>query len=229
MSEKRILEESDVAVPGLAPVAPEPALVPTEEELRDLERVAAFIGGDDSAFLELYARYEAPLLHYCMKMSPDHRIAEDVFQETWTKIFELRSKQGVVTRFQPLLFRIARNICLNSLRGERVRSRNTVDSESVEISAPAETHQEDEELRNLLSAALGKLPVEWREVFVLHEYCNFTYDEIAAMLGRTLTNVKTTAFRSRTRLRQLVASWLGLGEQDDHAGRLPFMAHKHHR
>lgn len=217
MLEKRILDE---------PTAPVAVLELTEEEKHDLSRVEAFIAGDDSAFLELYARFEAPLLHYCMKMSPDHRVAEDVFQETWTKIFELRAKHGTVTRFQPLLFRIARNICLNSLRSERVRSRNTIDSDLVEIGAPAETGQEDEELRNLLSAALGKLPIEWREVFVLHEYCNFTYEEISTMLGRTVTNVKTTAFRSRSRLRQLVASWLGLGEQEDHAGRLPFMTQK---
>jgi RNA polymerase sigma-70 factor (ECF subfamily) len=192
----------------------------SEEERRDLEKVKAFIAGDDSAFLDLYARFEAPLLHYCLKMSPDHRVAEDAFQETWTKVFELRAKQGLVTRFQPLLFRMARNICLNSMRGERVRHKNTVDAETVEIGAPADTTQEDEELRSLLSTALGKLPVDQREVFILHEYCNFTYEQIAAMLGRTLTNVKTTAFRSRMRLRQLVASWLGLGEEDDPMGRL---------
>lgn len=196
--------------------AAEKAFQESEEERRDLEKVNAFIAGDDRAFLELYARYEAPLLHYCLKMCPDHRVAEDAFQETWTKIFELRSKNGTVTRFQPMLFRIARNISLNSLRSERVRSRDTVSAESIEIGAPPETLHEDEELRALLSRALGKLPIEWREVFVLHEYCNFTYDEIASMLGRTLTNVKTTAFRSRVRLRQLVASWLGLGESDEH-------------
>jgi RNA polymerase sigma-70 factor, ECF subfamily len=208
------------------PRAAEIALQESEEERRDLEKVTAFIAGDDRAFLELYARYEAPLLHYCMKMCPDHRVAEDAFQEAWTKIFELRSKNGTVTRFQPLLFRIARNICLNSLRGEKVRKRDTVNADSIEIGAPPETLHEDEELRALLSRALGKLPIEWREVFVLHEYCNFTYDEIATMLGRTLTNVKTTAFRSRVKLRQLVASWLGLGEGDEHP-HLPSIRRQH--
>lgn len=194
-----------------------------EEERRDLEKITAFIGGDDRAFLDLYARYEAPLLHYCMKMCADHRIAEDSFQEAWTRIFELRSKNGSVTRFQPLLFRIARNICLNSIRHEAIRNRNTVSTDDVEIGGPADTLQEDDELRALLSRALGKLPIEWREIFVLHEYCNFTYDQIASMLGLTLTNVKTTGFRSRMRLRQLVASWLGLGESEEVASHLQYI------
>ncbi len=193
--------------------SPETAL--TDEEIRDQERIGAFVAGDDSAFLELYARYEAPLLHYCLKMCPDRRVAEDAFQEVWTRVFELRAKHTVVTRFQRLLFRMARNICLNALRSEWVRNRDTVDVDTVDVEAPAETAREDEELRALISSALGKLPVEQREVFVLHEYCNFTYEEIAGMLGRTLTNVKTTGFRSRMRLRQLVASWLGLEETDD--------------
>ncbi len=195
----------------------------SEEDRRDLVRIAAFIAGDDSAFLELYARYEAPLLHYCRKMCSDHRVAEDSFQESWTRIFELRAKQGTVTHFQPLLFKTARNICLNALRREWVRNKGTVELDSVEVSGPADTTNDDSELRALLSRALGKLPIDQREVFVLHEYCSFTYVEIATILGKTPSNVKTTAFRARTRLRKVISSWLGLEEDDSPTEHFPFL------
>jgi RNA polymerase sigma-70 factor (ECF subfamily) len=199
----------------------------TDDDRRDLERIAAFIGGDDSAFLELYARYEAPLLHYCRKMCHDSRVAEDSFQEAWTRIFELRVKKGYVGHFQALLFRIARNICLNAIRHEFVRNRGTVEVSTMEDEIPSEPPSGDDELRTLISNALAKLPVDQREVFVLHEYCSFTYIEIATILGKTLTNVKTTSFRARMRLRKVVASWLGLGEEDDPMSQYPFVKDTH--
>lgn len=195
----------------------------TDDDRRDLERLAAFVGGDDKAFLELYARYEAPLLHYCRKMCHDSRVAEDSFQEAWTRIFQLRTKTTNVIHFQAFLFRIGRNICLNAIRHEFVRNRGTVEIGTMEDDIPSQESAGDDELRTLISNALNKLPVDQREVFVLHEYCSFTYEEISTILGRTLTNVKTISFRARMRLRKVVASWLGLGEDDDPMTQYPFV------
>ncbi len=195
----------------------------TEEDRRDLELIGLFIGGNDGAFLELYAKYEAPLLHYCRKMCQNQTVAEDSFQEAWTRIFELRARKGTVTHFQPLLFRTARNICLNALRREWVRHRGTIDLTLVEEEVGVEMHTDDEELRTLLSNALAKLPIEQREVFVLHEYSSFTYEEIAAILGKSLSSVKTSAFRARTRLRKVISSWLGLTEEDDPLRKYAFL------
>ena len=76
------------------------------------------------------------------------RIAEDAFQEVWTMVFELRSKQKEVSRFQSLLFRTARNICVNSLRREWVRSRGKVEMRSS-LASVQDSASEDEELRSL--------------------------------------------------------------------------------
>src|SRR5438132_11914745 len=117
------LEEMSEEAFAPIPEAPAAAFVLSDEDRLDLALVRDFIGGRDDAFLALYAKYEAPLLHYCRKMCPDERIAEDAFQEVWTMVFELRAKKKEVGRFQSLLFRSARNICVNSLRREWVRSR----------------------------------------------------------------------------------------------------------
>ena len=74
---------------------------------------------------------------------------------------------------------------------------------------------EQEELRALITSALGKLPIAEREVFVLHEYSGYDYAEIAVILGRSMASIKTLAFRARTRLRKLVSGWLGLQEEKD--------------
>src|SRR5947209_6777829 len=134
MEEKRIIETvqpEEVTEEAFAPLPENPAApVLSQEDRLDLALVRDFIGGRDDAFLALYAKYEAPLLHYCRKMCPDERIAEDAFQEVWTMVFELRLRKKEVSRFQSLLFRSARNICVNSLKREWVRSRGKVEMRS---------------------------------------------------------------------------------------------------
>ena len=225
-------EQAELSESAEADFAPLPevaqAVTPvSEEDQLDLALVRDFIGGRDDAFLTLYAKYEAPLLHYCRKMCPDQRVAEDAFQEIWTMIFELRAKRTVVGRFQSLLFRTARNICLNAMRREWVRSRGKVDPESTLLSVTIESQSEQEELRTLISQALAKLPIEQREVFVLHEYSGFSYHDIGILLGKTENGIKTIAFRARVRLRKLIASWLGLTEEDDGSIKLPYLSNPH--
>jgi RNA polymerase sigma-70 factor (ECF subfamily) len=219
-------EFSETAEADFAPLpeAPQITGVISEEDQLDLALVRDFISGRDDAFLSLYAKYEAPLLHYCRKMCPDQRVAEDAFQEIWTMIFELRAKRTEVGRFQSLLFRTARNICLNAMRREWVRTRGTVEITNTIASVSLDSQTEQEEIRTLISRALAKLPIEQREVFVLHEYSGFSYHDMGILLGRTESGIKTIAFRARVRLRKLIASWLGLGEEDDGSIKMPYLS-----
>ena len=222
-------EPSEITEESFAPIpeaAEAPAVISEDDQL-DLALVRDFIDGRDDAFLALYAKYEAPLLHYCRKMCPDQRVAEDSFQEIWTVVFELRARKTVVGRFQSLLFRTARNTCLNAMRREWVRTRGKVELKNSVASVTLESQSEQEEIRTLISQALAKLPIEQREVFVLHEYSGFSYHDIALLLGKNESAIKTTAFRARIRLRKLIASWLGLGEEDDGSIKLPYLSKEH--
>ena len=222
-------DQAELSEEAFAPLPEQTQVIApvSEEDQLDLALVRDFISGRDEAFLSLYAKYEAPLLHYCRKMCPDQRIAEDAFQEIWTIVFELRAKRTEVGRFQSLLFRTARNICLNAMRREWVRTRGTVELQSSHASFTLESQTEQEELRTLISQALAKLPIEQREVFVLHEYSGFSYGDIGILLGKTENGIKTIAFRARVRLRKLIASWLGLGEEDDGSIKLPYLSKPH--
>ena len=222
-------EQEELTEEAFAPLPEAPvALTPlSEDDQLDLALVRDFIGGRDDAFLTLYAKYEAPLLHYCRKMCPDQRVAEDAYQEIWTAIFELRMKRTEVGRFQSLLFRTARNICLNAVRREWIRTRGKVELKSSIASVTLDSQNEQEEIRTLISQALAKLPIEQREVFVLHEYSGFSYGDIGILLGRSETGIKTIAFRARIRLRKLIASWLGLTEEDDGSIKLPYLSKEH--
>jgi RNA polymerase sigma-70 factor (ECF subfamily) len=180
----------------------------------DTQLVGQFLSGNDKAFLKLYSKYEAPLLVYCRRMIPN-RVAEDAFQEIWMKIFELRKRDVQIGNFRALLFRSARNLCLNLLRLEETRAGSGDVLSKIHAKDETSFDSEQKEIQTLLRRALAKLPFEQREAFVLHEYSGYSYQEIATMMSTSESNIKVRAYRARIRLRKLIASWLRLGEEDD--------------
>jgi RNA polymerase sigma-70 factor (ECF subfamily) len=176
----------------------------------------AFLAGSEEAFIRLYAKYEVALLYYCKRMLRDSNLAEDAFQEIWTRVFELRQRPGIVIlHFRGLLFRSARNLCMNVLRMQRPQVSTSTDREEFMEAEPMTGEASTREMQDLMLKALARLPFDQRETFVLHEYSGFTYAEIAEMKETTERNVKVRAYRARMRLRKFIQGWLGLGETDD--------------
>jgi RNA polymerase sigma-70 factor (ECF subfamily) len=192
----------------------------------------AFLGGSEEAFLRLYAKYEVSLFYYCKRMLHSEFAAEDAFQDIWMRVFELRKRKvddrsstGVsIVHFRGLLFKSARNLCLNMLRDDHFDESIEAESEDwpeadsrkeLRFEEPMTGAASGREIQSLMVKALRKLPFDQRETFVLHEYSGFSYAEIAEMMNVPERNVKVRAHRARIRLRKFIQSWLGLGELDD--------------
>ena len=154
----------------------------------------------ERAFKELYRRYAARIHAYCYKILENKEEAEDVFQETFVRFYLGAQSEREMTNLTGFLFRIARNLSLN-----RVRDRMKFDSiEGVEIPMLENHSIEDAELLGLISSAVELLDLEYREAFVLREYENMPYEEIAALVGSTVSNVKSRVFRARQKIKKLL-------------------------
>lgn len=154
------------------------------------------------AFRELYRRY-APRIHaYCFRILEQRQEAEDIFQETFIRFYQSARQQREMINVPAYLLRIARNLCLN-------HKRDTVLHESLEgIDLPdygIEQRYENEELLSLIRYAVGLLEHEYREAFVLREYQNLTYEEIAQIVGTSVSNAKSRVFRARQKIKEILA------------------------
>ncbi len=203
---------TELGIPASEEEIPQ-TLSPEDEADRLLMK--EFMAGSDAAFVQLYAKYETPLLLYCRRMMFYDKLAEDAFQEMWIKIFQLRARQVNVMNFRALLFRSTRNLCLNMIRLERYRAAPSEGLAKARAKEETSADTEQSEIKVLITRALQKLPFEQREAFVMHEYSGYSYQEIAETMGTTEAAIKVRAFRARLRLRKLIASWLGLAEDDD--------------
>lgn len=152
--------------------------------------------GDLGAFEELYRRHQTPLYRYLLRLSFDQDVAEDVFQETWSKIIRSRDNYQATARFRTFLFRVARNCFIDYLRRNKRHSQASGDDPD---SLASTDNQPDVRAGHLLALrqlenALKTIPDEQRDVFLLHEEGGFNLEEIARITG-----VKRETAKSRLR------------------------------
>lgn len=175
----------------------------------DRALIEAFQAGDDFAFVALYNRYKEAVYGFCVKMIMDRAVAEDVMQETFLRAFENRDRLLNASSFKAWLFTIARNQSLNQLR----RSNRQVGIEDaggvpdVLRETPIAELEKNERVA-LVTRFLGELKPDYREVLVLREYQNLSYEEIAVVTRSTVSAVKSRLFKARRRLAECFEAYL---------------------
>lgn len=167
----------------------------------DKALIEAFQAGDEFAFVSLYNRYKGPVYAFCVKMLLDRAPAQDVMQETFLRVYENRDRLHSTSSFKSWLFTIARNQCLNQLRrsNRQVPLGEGEDTPEVFFDTPVFNLEKSERIE-LVSHFLAQLKPDYREVLILREYHNLSYEEIAAITRSTLSAVKSRLFKARRRL-----------------------------
>jgi RNA polymerase sigma factor (sigma-70 family) len=149
-----------------------------------------FQRGSREAFDELFARYREPLYGFFRRRLADHGRAEDLTQETFLAVIRATHRYEPRALVRTYLYAIA----LKLLSVER---RRKVPVEMCDDIAPQ--HSLDNALR--VRQALDRLEPSEREILMLREYEQLSYQEIADLLRLPVNTVRSRLFRSRMALR----------------------------
>lgn len=149
------------------------------------------------------------LYGYALALSRDRAAAEDLVQETY-----LRAVRGAAT-FEPgsnlkaWLFVIMRNVWLNELRHARSGPRFVSLEDARPGAAPSDPYVEfrSKEACDDVRQAVLRLPDVYREVIVLRDFEELSYQEIASVLGCPAGTVMSRLGRARQRLRLMLVAW----------------------
>ena len=182
--------------------------------------------GDRAAFAELVEKYKQPLFNFVFRTLRDETETEDVAQNTFLQVWKSRARYERTAKFSTWLFTIARNLCLNEIRR---RSRHP--AESLE-----ETHHEHDdqpsrqyedkkiflptqnilhsELAKKIEEALAELPENQRTAILLCRQDEVSYEEIAEILGCSLSATKSIIHRGRETLKEKLKQYLQTGDWD---------------
>lgn len=162
--------------------------------------------GRTSALAPLFERHHARLYRFCLRMTGDRHVSEDLVQDAFMRILKYRNTFRGGSSFVPWMFRIARNACADYLRRAATSAvaEADVDVEAdVASNLPAtDVHAAGDQRADLVRRALLSLPVQGREVLVLSRYEFKTYEEIAGALGCSVSAVKVRAHRAMKQLRK---------------------------
>lgn len=172
--------------------------------MTDSQVIREIKDGNTEMYSELIDRYERKILafiYHMLKSASLEMIAEDLCQETFYKAFRsLHSFREVEATFSTWLYTIARNTVLSELRKQKSYKVSLEDSGYTPI-APMDSMPEHSALRNekvvMVRKAIDKLPEKQRSALILREYEQLDYQEIANILGQTVSSVKSLLFRAR--------------------------------
>jgi RNA polymerase sigma-70 factor (ECF subfamily) len=148
------------------------------QPLEDDVLVSRVLDGDTEQFSELVRRYQVRLYRYAVSMVGDHDIAADMVQDAFVRAYTNLGSCRDRSRFQVWLFRTLRNRCFDHLKDPR--RRHVALEEAPPPPDPAESVQ--------------------REAFLMHYVEGVPYDEMAGLLGASVSALKMRVLRAREAL-----------------------------
>jgi RNA polymerase sigma-70 factor (ECF subfamily) len=147
------------------------------------------------------------LYNFAHWLTQDTTEAEDLVQETYVKALRGFSSFQVGTNFRAWMYRILRNSFLSSRTG--LKTTVVFDEEDQETVSATEVSTPESLIiaqsnRELVQNALGELPVHFREILLLCEVEEMSYQEIAQTLSIPTGTVMSRLSRARKALRELL-------------------------
>jgi RNA polymerase sigma-70 factor (ECF subfamily) len=189
-------------------------------ETEDVRLTVALREGRDWAYESLLRRFQQPVYALALRLVDGPAEACDVAQEVFLKVFRRIGSFRGKSSLKTWIYRITVNEAHNARRWSfRHRRRETeLDAVSPDSRKWSETIPDggnspydetlNHERRVLLEAALGRINPSFREVVVLRDMADLSYEEIAEILGVSLGTVKSRIMRGREALREELAESL---------------------
>ncbi|KIF81196.1 sigma-70 family RNA polymerase sigma factor [Noviherbaspirillum autotrophicum] len=178
----------------------------TLAHLDDMQCAILAQRGDSRAFSELVARYQDRIYRFLLRLVRTPEDASELTQDTFLRAYQGLNRWRPDAQFKTWLFRIARNGAFDLLRRDKVVEFVELDDDTdvPDAAAGPEAIVETAQRYRMLEAALLRLPAEHREILLLREIEDMSYEHIADVLDLNIGTVKSRIARARAALLDIV-------------------------
>lgn len=174
--------------------------------------VARIKDGDREAFMTVTRLYQKKVFLLAFSFFRNREDALDIVQETFLRFYQKAHLFQKGKNFQNWLLQIAKNLCIDHYRKHQSKKSEYESGWDIENVA----HPQDDEgafksvdLKLIFSRSLKKLTEKQRMIFVMKQYNQLKYIEIAQILDISVGTVKSLHFKAVQNLRVAVAPYLG--------------------
>jgi len=172
-------------------------------------------------FEELALQHLDPMYSAALRLTKNERDAEDLVQDTFLRAYRFFDKFERGTNMKAWLFKILTNTFINRYR-RRVKERTVVEGserdtvhdrfisrDATEYPANPEQYFFDRQLTDDILGAIDSLPIDFRLVVILADLQEFSYKEIAEILGCPVGTVMSRLYRGRKLLQKMLRRYAG--------------------
>ncbi len=174
---------------------------------QDYELIKRFLEGDESAYNLLVRKYQKKIYWYARRMLGNHSDADEVTQEVLITLYEKLHTFKFEASLQTWLYKVTNSKTLNLMRKQKVREYLSLDALfGNRTGEDILTDYENKEKLILVEKALKKIPPKQREVFILRHFDELSYNEIAAITGKSVGTLKANYFHALKKITEIVGN-----------------------
>jgi RNA polymerase sigma-70 factor (ECF subfamily) len=183
-------------------------------DLSDEELIIEFQQNNTiKAFEILVQRYKNPLTNYVFRFVGDYESAADIVQDTMIKVYRYKDSYSSIAKFSTWIYTIAGNLARTEYqrrKRKRTFSINAYGEEKDEIyEIPDESYRPDTITDSgikdkIIQDALQKVSKAYREVVILRDIQDLSYEEISEITGLNIGTVKSRINRGRAQLQDML-------------------------
>jgi RNA polymerase sigma-70 factor (ECF subfamily) len=163
--------------------------------------------GDETAFLMIFEKHKETVFRFAYRIVGSVTIAQDITQDCFLSLLHrrvrLNSNRSTLKSF---FYGTVRNMARKHFR--KTGSEIPIDNfEELSVPTMNDHNLYQQEISKIIQQAVARLPLLQREVFILFEYEDLSYEEIAGILETDTGSVKSRLFRARENLRRMLARY----------------------
>ena len=176
------------------------------EDLSDEQLMARYQNGDAKAYEVLLGRHYHPVYHFLLRYTGSRHVAEDLLQDVFLRVVRGAKDYQQRAKFTTWLYTIARNLTIDASRKGKFRRHLSLDQpigndeggarlidtvEDGRADGMGDRRTADTQFRVALDGALARMNEDQREVFVLRQFQNLSFGEIAEVVKVSENTVKS--------------------------------------
>ena len=177
----------------------------------DEELISRFQNGDEQAYTELANRFRDRLMSFVFRFVNDSVVAEDIVQDTLVKLYTHKDYYRNIAKFSTWIYTIAGNLAKTELRKNKRRKVTNLsemgkDDWQYDIPSDEDTAKTVHEqfVGEQIQKAIQSLPDHFREVIILRDIQELSYEEVSSIVEVPLGTVKSRINRARLQLQEML-------------------------
>jgi len=182
----------------------------------DAQLLSGIVNKDHDAFTAFMGRYKGPLYRFILRYVGSSTEAEDLLQDTFTKIYLKASKYDPAWKVSTWVYRIALNTCRDFSRKQKLRRFVSIEAKSndgdntpcfpelADLGPDVEHIAIHRQNFRMVAKAIEKLPHKMRSALVLYSVEGRSQAECSEILGISRKSVEMLVYRARIKLREKV-------------------------